>query len=232
MATTPLARQTSCWHSLGATPEQKAPMPDEQPATENPSQLILSHLATPTGTALVVCDETGVLRALDWEGYEERMHRLLRRHYGMTPLQQGVAAASLSQSLSHALDAYFSGEPAAIDRIHVATNGTSFQRRVWAGLRQIPAGETRSYGQLAAMIGAPPTAVRAVGLANGANPIGVVVPCHRVIGANGALTGYAGGLARKRWLLTHEGAGFADVNTETGGALSALPLFSFLAPQG
>ena len=80
---------------------------------------------------------------------------------------------------------------------------------MWAALREIPPGQTWSYGRLAAHIGRP-TAVRAVGLANGSNPIGVVAPCHRVIGANGALTGYAGGLQRKRWLLTHEGAVFRD----------------------
>lgn len=199
----------------------------DQPAPDLPERLILSRLATPTGTALLVTDDAGILRALDWEGYEARMHRLLLRHYGSAPLQEGAAP----QQISDGLDAYFSGETAAINAMPVATNGTMFQRRVWAGLRQIPRGETRSYGQLAAMIGAPPTAVRAVGLANGANPIGVVVPCHRVIGANGALTGYAGGLARKRWLLTHEGARFADKpdNDKGGAALSALPLFSFMS---
>ena len=87
----------------------------------------------------------------------------------------------------------------------VKTGGTAFQKAVWAALRAIPAGETRSYSQLAAAIGSP-KAVRAAGLANGQNPIAVVVPCHRVIGANGTLTGYAGGLERKRWLLAHEGA--------------------------
>ena len=86
--------------------------------------------------------------------------------------------------------------------------GTPFQRAVWAALRRIPAGETLSYGQLAAQIGKP-KAVRAVGLANGSNPVGVVVPCHRVIGADGSLTGYGGGLPRKLWLLEHEGARLA-----------------------
>ena len=85
------------------------------------------------------------------------------------------------------------------------TNGTEFQRDVWAALRTIPAGQTRTYGELAKQINRP-AAVRAVGMTNGANPIGIVVPCHRVIGANGTLTGYAGGLERKRWLLEHEGA--------------------------
>jgi methylated-DNA-[protein]-cysteine S-methyltransferase len=89
--------------------------------------------------------------------------------------------------------------------VPVATVGTEFQLKVWDALQRIPAGQTRSYGQLAAEIGEP-DAARAVGLANGANPIAIVIPCHRVIGADGSLTGFGGGLPRKRWLLTHEGA--------------------------
>ena len=104
-----------------------------------------------------------------------------------------------------AIAAYFAGDLAALDSLPVAGIGSDFQRRVWAALRTIPAGTTQSYGQLAAAIGQP-AASRAVGLANGANPIGIVVPCHRVIGTSGALTGYAGGVERKAWLLIHEGA--------------------------
>jgi O-6-methylguanine DNA methyltransferase len=89
--------------------------------------------------------------------------------------------------------------------VAVATGGTAFQKSVWAALRQIPVGETLGYGALAARLGKP-GAARAVGLANGLNPIGIVVPCHRVIGASGTLTGYAGGVERKAWLLAHEGA--------------------------
>jgi methylated-DNA-[protein]-cysteine S-methyltransferase len=89
----------------------------------------------------------------------------------------------------------------------VLTNGTPFQQTVWAALREIPCGQTISYATLARRIGRP-SAVRAVGLANGANPVGIVIPCHRVIGANGTLTGYGGGLDRKRWLLSHEAGGF------------------------
>ena len=103
-----------------------------------------------------------------------------------------------------AVEAYFAGDVRALDSLEVKTAGTVFQRAVWAALRAIPAGETRSYAQLAAAVGAP-RAVRAAGLANGQNPVAVIVPCHRVIGANGTLTGYAGGLERKRWLLAHEG---------------------------
>jgi methylated-DNA-[protein]-cysteine S-methyltransferase len=101
------------------------------------------------------------------------------------------------------LAAFFAGDAHAIDDIAVETGGADFQRDVWSALREIPAGETWTYGQLAKHIGRP-AAVRAVGLANGSNPVGVVVPCHRVIGASGALTGYAGGLERKAWLLNHE----------------------------
>ena len=105
-----------------------------------------------------------------------------------------------------ALAAYFRGDLTALDAVQVDPEGTPFQRRVWAGLRTIPAGTTTSYGALARAIGLPIAASRAVGAANGANPIWIVVPCHRVIGASGDLTGYAGGLDVKRWLLEHEGA--------------------------
>jgi methylated-DNA-[protein]-cysteine S-methyltransferase len=110
------------------------------------------------------------------------------------------------QAIRGALEAYFEGDITAIDRVQVQADGTPFQMKVWKALREIPAGETISYGELAARIGQP-TASRAVGLANGSNPISIVVPCHRVIGANGKLTGYGGGLERKRWLLDHERGG-------------------------
>ncbi len=165
--------------------------------------LVLDRLETPIGTMLVVTDADGRLRALDWVDYEARMHRLLRLHYGDGGfvLTEGRAP----QHVRTALDAYFGGELSAIEQLPVATGGTALQREVWAALRTIPVGETLSYGALAKKI-ARPSAARAVGHANGANPIGVVVPCHRVIGANASLTGYAGGLERKRWLLAHEGA--------------------------
>ena len=104
-------------------------------------------------------------------------------------------------------DAYFSGQTDVFERVAWAGAGTEFQRKVWATLCTIPAGETLSYAGLAQRIGRP-TAVRAVGLANGSNPVALVVPCHRVIGSDGSLTGYGGGLHRKRWLLEHEGANF------------------------
>jgi methylated-DNA-[protein]-cysteine S-methyltransferase len=167
-----------------------------------PETLILDRVRTPTGEVLLVVDHEGVVRALDFADYEARMTRLLRRHWGEATLVGGRAPAPVRA----AIEAYFSGDLTALDGLRVRTNGTDFQRAVWAALRAIPAGETRTYGQLAAAVGSP-KAVRAAGLANGQNPIAIIVPCHRVIGANGTLTGYAGGLERKRWLLDHERGG-------------------------
>lgn len=167
-----------------------------------PLRLTLDRLASPVGEVLVATDADGAVRALDFHDYEARLRRLLIRHYGAVELVEGRAPEPVRQ----AIQAWFGGDLTALDAVPVRTGGTDFQRSVWKALRDIPAGETRTYGQLAAAIGAP-RAVRAVGLANGANPVGVIVPCHRVIGANGTLTGYAGGLERKRWLLAHEAAG-------------------------
>ena len=166
-----------------------------------PEALFISPLETPLGAAQIVFDGAGVLRAFDWDSHRERMDRLLRRHYGAVALRDAPAP----QGLLAPFQAYFGGEAGALAAIPWATAGTAFQNRVWQALCDIPAGDTWSYGRLALHIGAP-SAVRAVGLANGANPVGLVVPCHRVIGANGSLTGYGGGLERKRWLLAHEGA--------------------------
>lgn len=115
-----------------------------------------------------------------------------------------AAAAPARGEIAGRIAAYFDGELDALDAIAVAPRGTEFQRRVWLALRAIPAGQTRSYGQIAALV-ASPAAVRAVGAANGANPIPLVLPCHRVIASTGALHGYGGGLWRKEWLLRHEG---------------------------
>ena len=166
-----------------------------------PETLTLSRHASPVGVILLVTDRAGVLKALDFGDYEPRMRRLLVRRQGPVQLVDGPTP----KAIADALDRYFAGDLAALDALPTSTTGTDFQRKVWKALREIPAGETWSYGDLAKRIGSP-AAVRAVGLANGANPIGIVVPCHRVIGANGTLTGYGGGLERKRWLLEHEGA--------------------------
>jgi methylated-DNA-[protein]-cysteine S-methyltransferase len=108
----------------------------------------------------------------------------------------------LSRDVIDQLTAYFAGELTEFD-VPVAMIGTEFQRRVWTELRTIPYGETTSYGELAERLGRP-TAARAVGLANGKNPISIIVPCHRVVGSTGSLTGYGGGLPRKRFLLSFE----------------------------
>jgi methylated-DNA-[protein]-cysteine S-methyltransferase len=163
--------------------------------------LRIDRLDTPIGEMLIVTDRKDNLRAVDWSDYENRMHHLLRLHYGENgfTFESGQNASAVTFALSK----YFRGELSAIDTLAVQTGGTPFQREVWRALRTIPCGTTISYAQLAEQISRP-KAVRAVGLANSANPIGVVVPCHRVIGANGSLTGYGGGIERKSWLLKHE----------------------------
>ncbi|MDR4479666.1 MAG: methylated-DNA--[protein]-cysteine S-methyltransferase [Nitrospira sp.] len=164
-------------------------------------RLLTVTLSTPIGKLVVISDENGCLRATDWSDYEDRMRRLLARHHGKDEVELIPAPPSFGPA--SVIAAYFDGEIHAIDSLPTSTEGTAFQKRVWQALREIPAGQTVSYGELATHIGKP-AAVRAVGLANGANPIGIVVPCHRVIGADGSLTGYGGGLERKRWLLNHE----------------------------
>ena len=160
----------------------------------------LDRLQTPIGTALLVSDAGGVLRALDWEEHEPRMRQLLRLQYGAVVLEEGRAP----KELRAALTAYFKGDLDRLKTIKWRVAGTPFQQKVWNALPKIPAGTTMSYGAMAARLNAP-RAMRAVGHANGSNPISVVVPCHRLIGADGSLVKYGGGLQRKRWLLEHEG---------------------------
>jgi methylated-DNA-[protein]-cysteine S-methyltransferase len=167
----------------------------------------LEHRETPIGRMMIVTDDQDRLRGADWDDYEDRLRLLLRRHYGENAIEWREAPRP--SAAARALEAYFGGDLHAIETVPTATNGTDFQRAVWAALRQIPAGSTMSYGALAARLGRA-TAMRAVGLANGANPIPVVVPCHRVIGADGSLTGFGGGLERKRWLLAHEGVAIGE----------------------
>lgn len=164
-------------------------------------ELFLDRFSSPIGTIQLVHDHQ-VLRALEFLDHEDRLHRLLKLHYG----RYSLTPAGKVGPFRERLERYFAGDLAAIDDIPVRTGGTAFQKEVWNALRQIPTGHTVSYGALAISIGSP-AATRAVGLANGANPVSIVVPCHRVIGANGALTGYGGGLPRKQWLLAHERQG-------------------------
>jgi methylated-DNA-[protein]-cysteine S-methyltransferase len=160
----------------------------------------LDRLPTPIGTALLVNDADGVLRALDWEEHEPRMSELLRLQYGPVTLREARAPEQTRSALSD----YFKGDLDRLGAIRWRVGGTPFQRKVWTALPKIPAGTTMSYGALAAKLDAP-KAMRAVGHANGSNPLSVVLPCHRLIGAGGSLVKYGGGLERKRWLLAHEG---------------------------
>jgi methylated-DNA-[protein]-cysteine S-methyltransferase len=167
----------------------------------NQLRLFIDRTMTPLGGLILLSDEFGNLRAVDWSDHEQRMRRLLTRHYCATHVT--MEARQNPFGLTSALESYFGGDLECLQSLPVSTGGTVFQRSVWQSLRSIPAGEPISYGNLAKRLGQP-AAVRAMGLANGANPVSIVVPCHRVIGANGSLTGYAGGLQRKQWLLDHE----------------------------
>jgi methylated-DNA-[protein]-cysteine S-methyltransferase len=165
-----------------------------------PESFSVDRLTTPIGPALVVTDTAGALRAFDWEDHDARIRELLRLQYGAVELKQSRMPASIKAALS----AYFKGDLDALTAIEWRIAGTLFQQKVWNALPKIPAGKTMTYGALATKLGSP-NAMRAVGHANGSNPISVVIPCHRLIAANGSLVKYGSGLARKRWLLTHEG---------------------------
>jgi methylated-DNA-[protein]-cysteine S-methyltransferase len=168
----------------------------------NVLRLFVDRIDTPVGELTVIADDQGRLRAVDWHDDADRQRQLLRLHSGVDAIE--VEPQRNPGGLTAALRGYFAGDLAAINSLPVETGGTPFQRSVWRALRNIPCGTTVSYAELARRIGRP-SAVRAVGLANGSNPVGIVVPCHRVIGSNGTLTGYGGGMERKRWLLAHEG---------------------------
>jgi methylated-DNA-[protein]-cysteine S-methyltransferase len=162
--------------------------------------LALDRIRTPIGTLLIVHDDDGRLCAAEFHDHEDRLHRSLRLAYGAYDLRNARAATKLRDRI----EAYFAGRLDAIAQIEIATAGTAFQEKVWRALRRIKPGRTLTYGALARRIGEA-KAIRAVGAANGANPVSVIVPCHRLIGANGSLIRYGGGLERKRWLLQHEG---------------------------
>jgi methylated-DNA-[protein]-cysteine S-methyltransferase len=162
-------------------------------------ELWTSTIRSEIGRIVIVTDSVG-LCALDFGDREEQVRTLLSRRFGSFVLHRGNHLG-----VDGRIEAYLAGDLHALDEIKVNPGGTEFQQTVWSALREIPAGTTRTYAQLAASIGRP-SAPRAVGLANGQNPVSIVIPCHRLIGSNGALTGYAGGLDRKQWLLRHEGA--------------------------
>ncbi|MBE9066375.1 methylated-DNA--[protein]-cysteine S-methyltransferase [Leptolyngbya cf. ectocarpi LEGE 11479] len=179
--------------------------------------LSLTKVDSPIGEILLVTD-ADVLVSLDYVGYEQRMMRLLEKRYGsfsLTEMSHGKADRPVKDIVAR-IRAYLSGDLSIIDEIPVNPGGTKFQATVWHALRSIPPGCVMSYGELAQQLGNP-AAVRAVGTTNSLNPISIVLPCHRVIGANGSLTGYAGGLERKRWLLEHEGVQLAQLKQSRHG---------------
>jgi len=166
-----------------------------------PLRLWTDRIRTPIGELILVADGEGRLCAVGWADRLDRLTRGLDRTFG-----DGRYALERRRNpggLTAAISAYFAGDLGALDSLPVAPAGTPFQTRVWTALRAIPCGTTMSYSELARRIGRP-ASVRAVGHANGANPVGVVVPCHRLVGKDGSLTGYGGGIFRKRWLLAHE----------------------------
>jgi methylated-DNA-[protein]-cysteine S-methyltransferase len=165
------------------------------------TKLWIDRIESPIGKIAIVVDEHR-LCALDFANYEARMMSLLAQRYDSVELVPHRNPLGFTERLQ----AYLAGDLTSLADIPVKMGGTAFQQQIWAKLREIPIGETWTYGQLAKSIDRP-TASRAVGMANSLNPIAIVVPCHRVIGAKGKLTGYAGGLDRKSWLLQHEGCG-------------------------
>jgi methylated-DNA-[protein]-cysteine S-methyltransferase len=181
-------------------------------------KLTLSKLNSPMGELVVATDAQDQLRTLDFT--EPRLRRSLREHYGQFELEEGTTPEGVSAPLR----AYFDGELDALRQVPVATKGSPLQEKVWALLRTIPAGQTMSYGQIARDLGlTDPRAAIDIGAANAANPVAIVVPCHRVIAKNGDLKGYAWGLQRKRWLLEKEGAIAAPAPAATSTASGSTP---------
>jgi methylated-DNA-[protein]-cysteine S-methyltransferase len=163
----------------------------------------VEEFASPVGPiTLVSCAEGVNALEFQFEGSQALVEKRLASHWGM---QVCLHPRRQATDFRRRVESYFAGDLRAVEGIPVKTRGTGFQQTVWQALRTIPAGRTTTYGALAERIGRP-KAVRAVGLANAMNPVAVIVPCHRVVGANGSLTGYAAGLPLKEWLLDHEGA--------------------------
>ena len=162
--------------------------------------LALSRLDSPVGRLVFAADDS-LLRALEFYESEDQLRSKLERSLPDARFAKGAGPSFVIDALA----AYFGGDVTALESVSAEGAGTPFQRKVWKALRTIPPGRTTSYRALAEQIGCP-GAFRAVGAANGQNPISLVVPCHRVIAADGTLCGYGGGLWRKEWLLRHEGA--------------------------
>jgi methylated-DNA-[protein]-cysteine S-methyltransferase len=166
---------------------------------QNREMIGLATIPSPVGPLTIAARDARVC-LLHFGADEDAVRRTLGRYYPNAAVEAHGDPAGAVRAVS----AYFAGDLHALDALEVELNGTPFQNRVWEALRRVRCGTTATYAELATSIGST-TAVRAVGAANGANPIAVIVPCHRIIGTNGTLTGYGGGLENKRWLLEHEG---------------------------
>ena len=162
------------------------------------AHLFVERIKTPIGAALITHDGKHICN-LEFEGRDERRLEELAHHFPGAIVQRAPKRSKFADALA----LYFNGDVRIIDKLPVAKMGTAFQQRAWAALRRIPAGKTRGYGEQAASLGKP-NAARAVGRANGLNPVSIVVPCPRLIGADGSLVHFGGGLERKRWLIDHE----------------------------
>lgn len=167
-----------------------------------PSRLTLSWLESPIGPLALACDDDGVLRGVS---FGDGLIKAMQREYPGAGLKDGETPAAVERALA----AYFDGDREALTRARWSLDGASagdgFQARVWRALADVPAGMTISYGDMARRAGEP-GAAQAAGVALNRNPIPLVLACHRVVGADGALVGFGGGLERKGWLLRHEGA--------------------------
>ena len=166
-------------------------------------RLSRATISTPIGDLLALASDEG-LCALEFTGPKKRLPRLEARMRRWFPPHDIVdRRAPVIKRTREWLAEYFKGAAVDVGDLPIEMHGAPFEKEVWRALLRIPAGETRSYGAIAKEVGSP-DAARAVGAANGANPIAIIVPCHRVIGSSGSLTGYGGGLERKSWLLDHE----------------------------
>ena len=178
----------------------RAASPPPEAVREPVVDFLTDELSSAVGP-IVIAARDGCLMGLDFGDCRARMHASLAARYGSARLERALDPYGISSRI----EAYLAGDLGAVDDIAVEPGGTPFQRDVWTALRGVPAGTTVTYAQLARTLGRP-AAPRAVGGANGKNPVAIVIPCHRMIGSDGSLTGYGGGLSRKRWLLGHEGA--------------------------
>lgn len=167
----------------------------------NATALLSGTIDTPIGAIAVLEDQAGALFMVEFSDCEHRIERWLRRRFDSG--RYVLAPGFLSVGIRDIFGAYFDGDVSILRDIPLRLDGTPFQNEMWTALRGIEPGETLAYGAFAERLGRPQSA-RAVGHANGANPLSIVVPCHRLVGSDGALTNYGGGIERKRWLLDHE----------------------------